>query len=1152
MRYLADRIVFSPSDLLVFLEGDFASWMDRWQLEAGRGDATVKNSLGLPLRIDIAGLSCQPDEMNDELQLIASKGLEHEAAYLQRLANEGQEVVQIDASRPWDQAVQLTVAAMRRGARYICQAALEHAEFAGFADFLVRQPGASDLGDYHYEAWDAKLARSIKPYFIVQLCAYSEMLAAIQGRRPSRFSVILGDGQQQDRSVQNYWYYYRRLRRSFLEFQQRFSIDGFPHPGLSLGRGRWTSFAADFLEATDHLSQVANISRTQIKRLEAAGIPTLSDLAGTKVKYIPRMAQPVFDRLKTQARLQLQSQGQARPRYAVVGTDGEDSPRGLRRLPPASSGDVYFDMEGFPLAAGGLEYLFGAFGQQQGELAFFDWWAHDHLQERTAFERFVDWVYARWQEDPLMHVYHYAAYEATALRKLMGKHATREREMDALLRNQVFVDLYAVVRQGLVVGTPGYSLKDIERLYMQPRAGGVTSAGGSIVAYHNWLTSGEDQDWRKSPLLKEIRDYNEVDCQSAWQLAQWLRQEQREAKLSYLRPSASPESAQDKPAGPAALLAARLLEQVQQGEVADPARSKMQELLAYLLEYHWREAKPVFWRMFARRDMSEQGLIDGFDCLGALERTAKQPDLVKRSLVYQYRFDPDQDTKLHEGSTCFFAHDLTISVVIEALDPERGLLEFKLGAKRDQPPDRLSLTPNEYVSAEPIAAAVFRYVEAWRQGNILSRAVDDLLQRRSPRLKGRRKTGPVITAEDDLLAGTIDVIGRMQDTVLCLQGPPGTGKTYKAAQAIVKLMEGGKRVAVAANSHKAILNVLRAIHEARSQSRSEFRIVKVGSPEDDPLVGQGFLEHIPSTSDAQAALGSGPLVMGGTAWLFSRPEFQGAFDYLFVDEAEQFSLANAVAVGLAAKNLVLVGDQMQLAQPLLGAHPGESGQSVLNYLLAGRATISPEMGVFFHETWRLHPAICQFISEAVYEGRLQSHPRTASRAVRARGPLIQRRAGITFVSVMHEGNSQASEEEADVIQQIVAELVGRQVVDGERKRNRPLTVADILVVAPFNMQVRLLKARLGATIQVGSVDKFQGQEAEVVIVSMCSSTLQDSPRGAEFLLEPNRLNVALTRAKSLAIVVGNPGLVAAQSQSIREMELANLFCWLVDYSNGEA
>jgi superfamily I DNA and/or RNA helicase len=302
-----------------------------------------------------------------------------------------------------------------------------------------------------------------------------------------------------------------------------------------------------------------------------------------------------------------------------------------------------------------------------------------------------------------------------------------------------------------------------------------------------------------------------------------------------------------------------------------------------------------------------------------------------------------------------------------------------------------------------------------------------------------------------------------------------------------------------------------------------------------------------------ALLGGGPVLVGGTAWVFSRPELAGAFDYLFVDEAGQVSLANAVAVGQCARNLILVGDQMQLAQPTQGSHPGETGLSCLEYVLQGHATIPPDMGVFLGTSRRMHPDVCRFISDALYDGRLGSTPETARHRI-VRGPetrLVAAETGVVWVPVTHDGCSQSSDEECDSIVAIVGELLAREVVGGDGATRR-MTLDDILIVAPFNMQVRCLEERLGAGARIGSVDKFQGQEAAVVIVSLCSSTLDESPRGAAFLLSPNRLNVAVSRAQALAIVVGCPELLETRCRSVEEMALVNLLCHLVQYAEEQA
>jgi uncharacterized protein len=297
-------------------------------------------------------------------------------------------------------------------------------------------------------------------------------------------------------------------------------------------------------------------------------------------------------------------------------------------------------------------------------------------------------------------------------------------------------------------------------------------------------------------------------------------------------------------------------------------------------------------------------------------------------------------------------------------------------------------------------------------------------------------------------------------------------------------------------------------------------------------------------------LGDGAVLVGGTAWAFSREELGGRFDYLVIDEAGQFALANAVAVGLSTRNLILVGDQMQLAQVTQGHHPGDTGRSCLEYFLHDQATISGERGVFLDKSRRMHPDLCRFVSDAVYEGRLDSIPETKRHRV-LRAPdttLVPQETGLAWLPVAHDDCTQSSEEECDKIEAIVDELLARRVVDNTGVE-RAMTRDDILIVAPFNLQVRCLHERVPG-IRIGSVDKFQGQEAPVVIVSLCASTLDEAPRGASFLLSPNRLNVAVSRAQALAIVVGSPALLDVRVRSVPEMELVNLLCHLVEYAEG--
>jgi len=984
------------------------------------------------------------------------------------------------------------------------------------------------------------------------------MLEKQQGRRPKGVEVVLGDGQRRRFETNNYFYYYRKFKAAFISYHRLFDKTEMPHPGLGSSYGRWGNFAAAIFERDDHLSRVARCTRLQIRKLEAAGIDGMAKLAASTLASVPRLDPMIFTRLKRQATLQIGSKGLEKPLFEIVPPQVDDPRRGLATLPPASTKDVYFDMEGYPLIDGGLEYLFGVVYLEGETTAFADWWAHDALGEKRAFEGFIDWVHARWTSDRTMHIYHYANYEVAAMRRLMGKYVTRELVVDDGLRNEVFVDLYTIVRQGLMIGTPSYSLKDVEHLYMPKRVGSIATASGSVVAYQKWMESGEPGNWQASPILKEIRSYNEVDCESTRLLAEWLRQQQTKAGLTYLPDEKRGDSNGDGDAAsspdaadPSKVLAAQLLSQLEQGLVIDPEKRRVQELLAWLLEFHWREAKPTFWRMFDRHQMTEEQLIDDFDCLGGLRRTPKPKQPIKKSFLYQYRFDPDQDTKMGQGSRYIFAHDLTVKSKIETFDAETGLIELKLGAKQPEPPQQLNLIPDEHVPAKPIPGAILHYVTAWAAGTMPSPAIDDLLHRRRPRIAGHT-AGPVIPDGVDVLKALPDVVRRMQRTTLCIQGPPGTGKTYTSAHVIVELLADGKRIGVMANSHKAVMNLIRSVAEVADERPDvEHVLLKVGGDDDEPLIASGRVRHVEASSLAAQEIDASDsgLLMGGTAWLFSRDDLRSRFDYLFVDEAGQVLLANLVGAGQTASNLILVGDQMQLGQPIQGSHPGDSGRSGLEYFLNGHPTIPPDMGVFLGITWRMHPEICRFISNAVYEGRLDSVKEASIQAVlsKANAGRVKRKTGIVFIPAEHADNTQSSDEEIEIIEEVVSDLLGSHVVERDGHR-RDLTLDDILIVAPYNMQVRKLKVRLGPKAKVGSVDKFQGQEAPAVIVSMCASSLDDCPRGADFLLNKNRINVAVSRAKCLAIVVGSPMLMTARCKTVQQMELVNLYCWLASYA----
>lgn len=1104
-------VVYSPSDLITFLESEFASWMDRLTLE--RPDCAVADG---------------PD---DQSRMIMDAGVIHEKHVLEALATENS-ITHI-SSCP-DRAA-ATFRAMTDGAPIIYQAYLEHAEFIGIADFLIRTKGSSSLGDYHYEVWDAKLGQSMKPHYAVQLCCYSEMLTSVQGELPSHIGVFLANGEKRRLTLRDFIYYYRVLKTGFLDFQNGLTGSEFPDPANYREHGRWSMYAENRLRQANDLSIVANIRASQIKHLRLSGIRTVKDLLATTDTLVPGLSAKTHQRLCDQAELQVASAGRVIPQYRVLPHDRGGI--GLSLLPPASPGDVCFDIEGYPLISGGLEYLLGVIDLESGRPRFSDWWAHDRHQEKQSFRDFISWIFSKRQEDPAMHVYHYAPYETSALKRLAARHGCCEEEVDELLRAHVFVDLYAVVRQGLLVGEPAYSLKNIEHIYMPKRTGEVATAGDSMVYYHSWRHKRDGDDWRASPTLRLIRDYNEADCDSTWKLLEWLRTIQQEAGIPYAGPVVE---AQSTELSPRAQMALAMLDEIPDLPGVDAERWRAHRLLAQVLEFHRREDKPTWWAFFDRSASTDAELEEDPDCLANLERTDRPAVTVKRSFEYEYQFNPEQETRLRAGNDCYFSHDLKISVEITHLDFDRGLLTFQFGKTRPAPPQRLNLIPDEIVPAKIIVDAIERLVRAYRETGSIPQALEDFFYRRGPRISGR-DSGSVIPAGADQLQGAIHAALNLNRSTLCIQGPPGCGKTYTAARMITTLLGAGQRIGIMSTGHRAVdLLLSSSVKEAQDRGVS-FTAAKVGGGEE---ATSSRIQYRPKPGDL-FNLDIVPDLVGGTAWLFSHPKAAGLFDYLFIDEAGQVSVANLVGVAASAANLILLGDQMQLEQPTQGTHPDDSGLSILQYLLQGKPTIPDELGIFLSRTWRMRPELCEFISDAVYDGRLTAEAVTSSRELHldaeGRGRLAAS-AGVVYVPIDHDGNQCESEEEVDSVEDILRDLRRAQIV--ENGVARPFRDDDVLVVSPYNLQVRRLRQRFPG-IRVGTVDKFQGQEAPIVIVSMAASSAEDAPRGIEFLFCKNRLNVALSRAQILAIVVASPKLAKAKCAKIEQIELANLFCRVV-------
>lgn len=1156
MQYRAGKRVYAPTDLSRWAASPYASWMSR-------------------LAIECPARAPSRDEADALLSRLATRGLAHEDALEARFRADGLDVVNVanrldnavreEGAGSRDEALELTAELLRAGTDVVAQATLSHDDFRGHADFLVKVPGASDLGNFHYEVWDTKLARRVKPGMVLQLCCYADMLEAVQGCRASSLVVALGNGCNERIRMIDCFDYYLAVKAAFLVDQAAWCADVEPDPAAYADHGEWSEHAAMQLAARDHPCRVARITSREIQQLAQAGIGTMSALATTSRLEVPGVAQGRLEWLKRQATLQVTSAGEARPRYHVHLPEAGGS-TALAALPEPSPLDVFFDIEGFPLDGDGLEYLWGCtYLDDDGQRAFRDEWAHDTTAERRACESFIDWVHARWLADPGMHVYHYAPYEVTACKRLSGTYGTREAELDDLLRNEVFVDLYAVVTQGLQIGEPRYSIKNVERLYRPTRTTDVASGGDSVVVYDLWRerhARGEDSaDWRESTVLASLRDYNRDDCDSTLELRDWLLVQrdvgadgqsiglQPDSRGVPERASCHPPEAEPEPSEEIVARLAlrdRLLARAAAEERGDGERALL-ATLAGVLEFHRREDKNVWWRYFERIDPANTSLADDPACLADCRRTERagfKPTPKARNLAWEYGFDTRQAFKGIAAEVYIKGTDNGEGKPRQAkvlrgessLEHGRVVLQCKV-----EPPPAVTLVPNELVSSRPIPAAIDAVIGDIESGRTTRSALLDFLERRPPRFE-ECKGGKIIRSIDTALEDTIEAVQTLDRSCLVIQGPPGAGKSYTGARIIAALIAEGQRVGIASNSHAAIGNLLAStVKHCRARGiEGHFVRSKKSSDELDEL-------GIPVVANGKLAeeLRAG-CVIGTTAWGFARDDLADALDVLVIDEAGQVSIANLVAMSRCARNLVIMGDQRQLGQPTQGVHPAESGLSVLDYRLGDVAAVDPEHGVFLAKTYRLHPAVNAPLSRHVYAGRLETASVTASRTLVRNGSAgpLDREAGIAFVPVEHEGNQQASDEEVEAIVSAMATLCERRLTC-EDGTTRPVTIDDMLFVAPYNAQVARLSQALGAKARVGSVDRFQGQEAPIVFLSLCASEASAAPRGAGFLFDRNRLNVAVSRAQTLCVLVGHPRLKVSPVGTLADLKRVNFVAALM-------
>ncbi|KGM14435.1 TM0106 family RecB-like putative nuclease [Cellulomonas bogoriensis] len=1061
-----------------------------------------------------------------------------------------------------------TVDALRAGADVVVQGGFFDGSFHGWADFIVRQPDGS------YLVQDTKLARTARTTAVLQLAAYADQLERAGVAVHPRAQLVLGDDSVSEHSLTDVipLYLHRRARlEAVLAAHLAGDAPAEWDDGVHSACGRCDDCAEEVAARRDVLL-VAGLSVVQRDRLRDAGITTIEQLAASQ-GTVARIGGRTLDRLRAQARLQVMqpiAEDGAAPAVSYEVFDAGS----LAHLPVPDGADMFFDFEGDPLwndgnpRDWGLEYLFGWVDVASGAATprFTALWAHTRQEEKAALEEFIDHVTARRAANPGMHVYHYAAYEQTALKRLVGRHGTREEELDELLRAGVLVDLYPVVRGSVRVSQPSYSIKKLEPLYMGDELRtGLDNAADSITEYARACADRDAGATQAADaLLDDIAQYNEYDCVSTLRLRDWLvdraaehgvspagvRRAERSEKPKTERQRANQER-QKAAAAEADASVRTLLEYAATAPDADAVAAR---LLAAAVDYHRREDKPYWWAHFHRLSNPDEEWPDSRSCFrvdGTAEETSgwareNGRQAWRRTLRMRGALEPGSEIRV--GATVLPYYRDTLPSV--AQQPEGcpngwnpcGATVLEVGVEGDldvlvisesagrttEPPDDFhhlpfALGPGEPVRAGTLVEAI-RGVAAGAAARLPvlpTAAVVDILRRVPPRLRDGRTLNDLELDRDQPIDAIITALDAMADSYLAVQGPPGTGKTYTATHVIARLIERGWRIGVVAQSHAVVENVL---HGVLTRGVAPERVGKKRKDDgpDAPPVPWTEVE-----SAALAAFGSddaGGYVIGGTAWDFVGDRVPDPrYDLLVIDEAGQFSLANTIAVSASADRLLLLGDPQQLPQVSQGNHPEPVDHAALGWLTGGARTLPDDLGLFLARTRRLHPELCAPVSRLSYEGRLTSVDVAARRRLEGVSP------GLHTVAVSHQGNKTTSQDEADQVAGLLRNLVGRRWVDEEARADRPLDPSDVIVVAAYNAQVWTTRAALDragfAATRVGTVDKFQGQEAPVAIVTLAASSPAEVPRGMEFLTDRNRLNVAVSRGQHSAYVVHSPRLL---------------------------
>jgi len=1092
-----------------------------------------------------------PDRANDKLW--KEMGVEHEKRHYKILKEKYKKSITIKSDLNEKDRFDETVRAIQKGYDLIYHAYLIDDNLRGEADFLIKCDTKSDLGDYSYEVYDTKITRNLKPRHITQITAYSDVLGKIQKVLPEKMYLIDGSDEYHSFKTIEYIDLFNHSKKEFIKFLSNTSKEKiYPEKCSYCNLCDWKDECDKTWENDNYINLVAGSNKSQIEKLKKNKIRTVEQLSKTKLTAIDlKINAESFKKIQLQAQLQEEKRNTGEDKIVILDSDFG---KGFYKLPKPDEGDVFFDIEGYPRMDRPFEYLHGLYYKDKGKLKFKDLWAKNYNKEseKNIFIELINFLEKRFVEYPNAHIYHYASYEKRAIRELATSYSSEfpkgDIVNDDLLRKEKYVDLFSIVSQSIRTSERDLSLKSIEKFYNFKRKADIVKADDSVIKYDNWIATKNEK------YKQDIIKYNEEDCISTYLLREFLVKNKPEnidwfvKQEEVTKEGEEPNKYRRKASNKLSREEVEVDLNNRLEKKKNKTNKKFVENLKNFIGFHWKSNKPEFWEVFDRAEKTHLELEDDTECIANSVLINDKPKVTEEGFIYSYRFN-DQNYKQKEGKSAFDAHQIKGLGTIYSIEenfPDKNIVKILVSKRRKniEMPSLLTLGNTMPPQVHQHDQALNKFLEDYILNNGENyKSIMDMLERKEPDIKNIKSGSILIEENKDLITQSIEIVKNLNNSYLTIQGPPGTGKTYTSAKIIIELMKAGKKVGVTSNSHEAIKTLLIAIEQQAVDQNYEFSGMRKSKSSDKHE--WKFIRNV--TTGKPLNMDSYSL-FAGTSWFFVDPRMNKTLDYLFIDEAGQVALGTTIANATSADNLVLIGDQMQLSQPMRAKHEGYARMSSLDFILEDDDTISIDKGVFLNVTRRLNKKICNYISTSFYDSRLTSDPITETRSVNLKLDPIKDE-GLFYVPIDHNGCSQRSDEEADLVEKVFNKIVNKEYKS--ENITGKISAKDIMVVAPYNAQANNIRERLKKKfkddVRVGTIDLFQGQEAKVVLISMTTSDVESLPRHKDFFFSRNRLNVAISRAECVAIIIFNQNLLLASASNIKEMKLINSFCKLLTF-----